>query len=191
MRLSREVDSIWSDEWRRYRESGEIGVPTPTPAMCGRAALRLAPICRSLGLPEDAHETWESRGQPVELVWSPVANARFDLGTWDFGHEIGLISHVFSCRIEYRCFPEAMGDPRWIKPDWRLSYDEIFKVLQDFRAAGLDHPRFRELFSVDGDEDWAEEVFGDCEACLFVMAETMQYVLDRPNPREFLLNWSA
>jgi hypothetical protein len=167
------------------------------------AGVKLKAGARDLGLPESIISEPYFGGERVSFPskkypkWPPV-------GDWSsFSTTLELIEH-FTGKDLYFVFPEAEGNPPWLRPDWPTSREKLVGLLE---VVGGLHPRQIESFIsvfvkpnvpsylVDrvkpGDCVTSTDWFAGHIAQIEVMIETLDFVLNHERPQEFLLRWSV
>lgn len=166
------------------------------------AGVRLKAGARERGLPESIITEPYFGGERISFpskkhpTWPPV-------GDWSsFGTTREFIE-FFTSKDFYFVFPEAKGDPAYLKPDWLASKQrlvEILDELSELRPAQIE--LFFERFVKPNIPPYllekvppaqratASELFSGHIAQIEVMIETLDYVLNHKRPQEFLLRWS-
>ena len=147
------------------------------------ASASLEPISASLGFHANAHEHLGSFGEQIAFPCQEIPDSTFHIGEWDgFSDVLGILNSVFNEKLEYEFFPEAVGDPSWIKPEWAACHERIEARLNQIIA--LETQSLAPPLAFEDD-------FRECVECLLVMSKTIEYVLKSSTPEEFLLYWSA
>jgi len=166
------------------------------------AGARLKARAHELGLPESILPAPYLGGTPVTFPSKKHPN--WQVGEWaSFGITRELIAH-FTGKSIYFVFPEAEGDPSFLRPDWVSSKERLVDILQEVQILNSDqieyfHALFlrphvpAHLLARVKPEQLAtpSEIFARQMEQIDVMIETLEYVLNHDSPREFLLRWSA
>jgi hypothetical protein len=80
-------------------------------------------------------------------------------------------------------FPEAQGEPRYFKPNWAEAKERATEVLRELTK--LEPAEFDEF--CPGLSQSIDQHLNQIE----VMVETIDFVLNSDNPKEFLILWSG
>jgi hypothetical protein len=167
------------------------------------AGVKLKTIARALGLPESIIGAYYYGGTKISYP-SKKHGAWPQVGDWSsFASTRELIEH-FTGKDFYFIFPEAEGNPEYLRPDWAASRKRLVDILEQLQKLTLPSIEgFRAQFITPNvPQNYLEKVppsklatttqlVDSYVAQVEVMIETLDYVLNHERPHEFLLRWSA
>ena len=132
------------------------------------------------GLPESVVRTCQYGGTKVSF---PSKHPDYPIGEWVCIWTIrNLMQHATGKDI-YFVFPEALGDPHWLQPDWAASKQRFSDIVDQIKSM-----KPEEISRVIPDYSTGLDVrINQMEA----MMETLDFVLAQENPKQFLFYWSS
>jgi len=102
------------------------------------------------------------------------------VGEWhSFGNVRAILRNFFGKDL-YFLFPEAKGIHGLFRPDWQQTANRLGEILHEVKQISL--PTWPEVYPYATRDNAVKQ--------LEVMIETLDFVLNSDNPREFLLYWS-
>lgn len=182
LKLSQFSEEPWAfeafEKWNALPRSERGGFPSEKDKAESRE--KLVAKARELGLPEKLVD--ESCFGGVRVSVFSKKHPQRDIGTWGGLDVVLSITMHFFDKDAYSIFPEAKGDPEFFRPDWnaaKVRLAEILRRLKKLKPKQLESflPSYWELFKKDLNE-------------IDVAIETMDFVLNSGNPKEFLLCWN-
>jgi hypothetical protein len=133
---------------------------------------------RKLGLPETIIAESGFGGTRISLP--SKKDCEWLVGDWhSFGQIRALLRHFFGKDL-YFIFPEAKGIYGLFRPDWQEAKNRLVNILQELKE--ISPSTWQEVYPFDTSKRGLKQ--------LEVMIETLDFVLNSDNPREFLLYWS-
>jgi len=131
-------------------------------------------------------------------------HSKFSVGGWcSFSTTRELIEY-FTGKNFYFVFPEAENNTTFLRPDWAASKKRLVNILNNLKKLKPKQiENFHGEFVMPNVPQWllekmqptrlatAAEIFANALVQIEVMIETLDFVLDSDNPKEFLLHWSA
>jgi hypothetical protein len=157
------------------------------------AILKLACLADPARMPEKVDIKMEARklGLPETIVGEPgfggtrisfpsTKYSEWLIGEWHSFGQIRAILRNFFGKDWYFVFPEAKGIHGLFRPDWRQTRNRLIQILQELKETSP--ATWQEVYPFATRDDALKP--------LEVMIETLDFVLNSDNPREFLLYWS-
>jgi len=139
----------------------------------------LAAKARELGLSEKIIPQPGFSG--TQISFPSTKHPEWPVGDWyNFG-TIRAMLHNFVGKDLYFVFPEAKNLHGLFRPDWAEARKRLSEILQTLHR--LEPAQWASVFGSGGRQDRGLNQ-------LEVMIETLDFVLNSDNPREFLLFWS-
>jgi hypothetical protein len=137
-----------------------------------------------LGLPESIVGAYHFGGTEVSFPSKRFPDSRTVIGEWTgaYTYYIDDENSQLTGRDLYYVFPEALGDPHFIKPDWAAAKSRMLEILTEFH--NLDVKKMETI-------DYKKEKFRCLAERMEIIIETIDYVMAQKNPDRFLLCWSA
>ena len=145
---------------------------------------KLVANARELGLSEMIVKDGVFGGK--QITFPSKKHPEWTIGDWYSVSTLREIVEHFTGKNFYFAFPEAEGIHGLFRPDWETSRKRLVGILKELQ--GID-PRqfdaFNKEFVLQG------QMFKGRMEQLEVMIETLDFVLNSDNPKEFLLYWSS
>ena len=157
---------------------------------------------KELGFPEKRFSQPGFGG--IQISFPSAKHPKWPVGQWYSLSSVRELMEFFTEKNIYFVFPEAEGDPWFLRPDWAASRKKLVDILrelegvtpahfQDYRAQFAKPNLPWDLLEKVKPEHLAtpsQMLAGDL-AQIEVMIETLDHVLNHERPHEFLLRWSA
>jgi|GEM_PF-5233357 len=204
LELSRLSEEPYSDEefqkWKAL-PSSERGDSFPTKECKAAGYQKLVARADQLGFPKSRFAEPGFGGTPISFP--STRHPKWPVGEWYSFSTVRELMENFTGKNFYFVLPEAEGIHGLFRPNWAASRMRLAEILDALRKLTQKqvadfHARFvmaqiPPVFL----ERWksvpratATDIFEDCLAQIEVMIETLDFVLNSGNPREFLLYWS-
>jgi hypothetical protein len=166
-------------------------------------ALNCKAIARALGLPENIVGSNFYSGTQISYA-SEKHGAWPLVGEWTSFRSTRELIEFFTGKDFYFVFPEAIGDPEYLRPNWAASRKKLHDILEQIRhlkPAQMEH--YRQQFILpeippqylekvpSSMQATSAQLLGNHIAQIEVIIETLDHVLNHKKPHEFLLRWSA
>lgn len=184
LELSRLAEEPYSDEeFQKWKAMPPFqrGDSFPSAKRKAEGYQKLLARARELGFPETRFSQPGFGGTGIDFP-SPH-HPEWAVGDWySLGTTCGIMKH-FTGNDIYSVFPEAKDLHGLFRPDWSESRKQLMGILQELKRM---KPAEIESF-ISG----LSESFDHHLNQLEVMIETLDFVVNSGNPREFLLFWSA
>lgn len=156
---------------------------------------------KEAGLPEQKAEEGCFGGE--EISFPSKQHPEWPVGEWhSFSTVRGIMEH-FTGHDIYFILPEAKDVYGFFRPDWAASRKRLREMLKELQELTQEqkedyHDHFiKPHIPQNLAERWKNvkqasgtEIIAVCLAQMEVMIETLDFVLNSGNPREFLLYWS-
>jgi len=133
---------------------------------------------RKLGLPETIVTEPGFGGKRISFP--SAKHPEWLVGEWhSFGNVRAILRNFFGKDL-YFLFPEAKGIYGLFRPDWLEAKNRLMEILQELNE--ISPSTWQEVYPYATRDNAVKK--------LEVMIETLDFVLNSGNPREFLLYWS-
>ncbi len=135
---------------------------------------------RKLGLPETIVAEPGFGGRRISFP--SAKHPEWPVGEWYSFGQIRAMLRSFFGKDLYFIFPEAKDIHGLFRPDWQEAKKRLVEILQELKD--ISPATWNEVYPFDTQDR------GLKLKQLEVMIETLDFVLNSDNPREFLLFWS-
>jgi hypothetical protein len=116
----------------------------------------------------------------TQISYPSKTHPEWPVGEWySFGRIRAILRHFYGKDI-YFIFPEAKDLHGLFRPDWEKAKNRLVDIFQELKD--ISPPTWQEVYPFETPDSATKQ--------LEVMIETLDFVLNSGNPKEFLLFWS-
>jgi hypothetical protein len=166
------------NQWNALPQSERGTFPSEKDKAEGRKKLQAK--ARELGLPDKIVD--ENTFGGTQISFPSKQHPEWLVGDWySLGITRVIMKNFTDKELDF-VFPEIKNERRYFKPDWLESKNRLTKILQELKKLAPTQ--------VDDFCRGLSTTFKDHLSQIEVMIETLDFVLNSENPKQFILLWS-